>query len=144
MFSVNKLEKVATLVSKFSCITRGGSLTCNAATKVMRKPAILYHYPCPDGAFAALAAHLYFSSLRIAPLYFPNTVYSPTRYIASSTPSICFLLFFPVIFKGIIFFFLFSVCRVEDLPLNQIDHVYLLDFVGPSGFVQQLKSKVEW
>ncbi|XP_055828490.1 uncharacterized protein LOC129896579 [Solanum dulcamara] len=110
MFSVHKLEKVATLVSKFSC-TRGGSLTCNAATKVMRKPAILYHYPCPDGAFAALAAHLYFSSLRIAPLYFPNTVYSPAR--------------------------------VEDLPLNQVDHVYLLDFVGPSGFVQQLKSKVE-
>ncbi|KAH0688554.1 hypothetical protein KY284_019107 [Solanum tuberosum] len=77
----------------------------------MKKPAILYHYPCPDGAFAALAAHLYFSSLRIIPLYFPNTVYSPIR--------------------------------VEDLPLNQIDHVYLLDFVGPSGFVQQLKSKVE-
>lgn len=41
-----------------------------------------------------------------------------------------------------VFFFLL-VYRVEDLPLNQIDHVYLLDFVGPSGFVQQLKSKVE-
>ncbi|CAN4085407.1 unnamed protein product [Withania somnifera] len=77
----------------------------------MRKPAVLYHYPCPDGAFAALAAHLYFSSIGIAPLYFPNTVYSPLR--------------------------------VEDLPLNQIDHVYLLDFVGPSGFVHQLKSKVD-
>ncbi|MCD7457565.1 hypothetical protein HAX54_035423 [Datura stramonium] len=32
---------------------------------------------------------------------------------------------------------------VEDLPLSRIDHVYLLDFVGPSGFVQQLKSQVD-
>ncbi|KAJ8554078.1 hypothetical protein K7X08_024756 [Anisodus acutangulus] len=77
----------------------------------MRKPAVLYHYPCPDGAFAALAAHLYFSSIHITPLYFPNTVYSPLR--------------------------------VEDLPLNEIDHVYLLDFVGPPGFVHQLKSNVD-
>jgi hypothetical protein len=23
---------------------------------------VVYHYPCPDGAFAALAAHLYFIS----------------------------------------------------------------------------------
>ncbi|KAL3512451.1 hypothetical protein ACH5RR_025168 [Cinchona calisaya] len=78
-----------------------------------KQPAVLYHYPCPDGAFAALAAHLYFSSSSSSStpaLFFPNTVYSPLR--------------------------------VEDLPLNEIDHVYLLDFVGPSGFVDQLSSRV--
>ncbi|PHT53489.1 hypothetical protein CQW23_07951 [Capsicum baccatum] len=113
-----RLDKVASLVSKFSCrritssvAATGGGVPCKGATKVMRKPAVVYHYPCPDGAFAAFAAHLYFSSIHITPLYFPNTVYSPLR--------------------------------VEDLPLDEIDHVYLLDFVGPSGFVQQLKSKVD-
>ncbi|XP_059647183.1 uncharacterized protein LOC132293648 [Cornus florida] len=75
-----------------------------------KRAAVLYHYPCPDGAFAALAAHLYFSSTSTSPLFFPNTVYSPLR--------------------------------AEDLPLNEIDDVYLLDFVGPAGFVQNLSSKV--
>ncbi|KAL3824946.1 hypothetical protein ACJIZ3_020975 [Penstemon smallii] len=81
---------------------------------MMKKSAVLYHYPCPDGAFAALAAHLYFSHSRTAttpyPLFFPNTVYSPLR--------------------------------AEDLPLNEIDNVYLLDFVGPPGFIQELSPKV--
>ncbi|CAI9113300.1 OLC1v1013873C1 [Oldenlandia corymbosa var. corymbosa] len=79
-------------------------------TKKEKMPAVLYHYPCPDGAFAALAAHLYFSASSTPALFFPNTVYSPLR--------------------------------PEDLPLDEIDHVYLLDFVGPSGFVDQLSSKV--
>lgn len=76
--------------------------------------AVLYHYPCPDGAFAALAAHLYFSSLSTTTsttlFFFPNTVYSPL------TP--------------------------RDLPLSQIDSVYLLDFVGPPGFLLHLSSLV--
>ncbi|XP_054778594.1 uncharacterized protein LOC129286636 isoform X2 [Prosopis cineraria] len=41
--------------------------------------AILYHYPCPDGAFAALAAHLYFKATSLPALFFPNTVYRPLR-----------------------------------------------------------------
>ncbi|KAL8457168.1 hypothetical protein ACS0TY_035131 [Phlomoides rotata] len=81
----------------------------------VKKSAVLYHYPCPDGAFAALAAHLYFTHSPAAtappPLFFPNTVYSPLR--------------------------------AEDLPLNEIDNVYLVDFVGPPGFIQQLSPKVE-
>lgn len=79
--------------------------------KTERKAAVLYHYPCPDGAFAALAAHLYFSFSSQPVLFFPMTVYSPLR--------------------------------VEDLPLDEIDSVYLLDFVGPSGFVDILSSKAK-
>lgn len=46
-----------------------------------QKSAVLYHYPCPDGAFAALAAYIYFSHspAAAAPRFFPNTVYSPLR-----------------------------------------------------------------
>ncbi|XP_010247710.1 PREDICTED: uncharacterized protein LOC104590602 isoform X2 [Nelumbo nucifera] len=76
-----------------------------------KKAAVLYHYPCPDGAFAALAAHLFFSVTSTPAVFFPNTVYDPIR--------------------------------VEDLPLDEINDVYLLDFVGPSGFVQAIASKVE-
>ncbi|KAL2553494.1 hypothetical protein Fot_07113 [Forsythia ovata] len=81
----------------------------------IKKSAVLYHYPCPDGAFAALAANLYFShcptTAAATALFFPNTVYSPLS--------------------------------VEDLPLNEIDRVYLLDFVGPPNFIQELSSKVK-
>ncbi|KAL1823609.1 hypothetical protein DCAR_0311542 [Daucus carota subsp. sativus] len=78
---------------------------------MMKKSAVLYHYPCPDGAFAALAAHLYFSATSMPTFFFPNTVYTPLR--------------------------------VEELPLCEIDVAYLLDFVGPPGFVQELSSKLE-
>jgi hypothetical protein len=48
-----------------------------AARKVS---AVLYHYPFPDGAFAALAAHLYFSGAAHPVRFFPNTIYDPIRY----------------------------------------------------------------
>ncbi|XP_076951780.1 uncharacterized protein LOC143625285 [Bidens hawaiensis] len=85
--------------------------------RLKQTTAVLYHYPCPDGAFAALAAHLFFSasssssSSSLQPLFFPNTVYSPIK--------------------------------VEELPVDQIGDAYLLDFVGPPGFVQQLAPKVD-
>eukprot|EP00250_Pteridium_aquilinum_P003276 c135_g1_i1 orf=410-1447(-) len=41
--------------------------------------AVLYHYPCPDGAFAALAAHLYHTLQGLSVVFFPNTVYSPIK-----------------------------------------------------------------
>ncbi|KAH1152375.1 hypothetical protein GYH30_045719 [Glycine max] len=94
----------------------------NAINMIMKKkgnnnnnnhcsPAILYHYPCPDGAFAALAAHLYFKATSsFSPLFFPNTVFNPLS--------------------------------AEDLPLNEIGDLYLLDFVGPDGFVQEISTKV--
>ncbi|KAG2385046.1 uncharacterized protein HKW66_Vig0121380 [Vigna angularis] len=75
-------------------------------------PAVLYHYPCPDGAFAALAAHLYFKATSLfSPLFFTNTVYNPIR--------------------------------VQDLPLNEIGDLYLLDFVGPDGFIEEVSTKVQ-
>ncbi|KAG2653090.1 hypothetical protein PVAP13_1NG427100 [Panicum virgatum] len=73
--------------------------------------AVLYHYPCPDGAFAALAAHLYFSAAARPVRFFPNTVYDPIRS--------------------------------DSLPLDEIEDVYLLDFVGPPGFVEDIARKVE-
>ncbi|XP_008681586.1 uncharacterized protein [Zea mays] len=79
-----------------------------AAQKVS---AVLYHYPCPDGAFAALAAHLYFSGAAHPVRFFPNTVYDPIRS--------------------------------DSLPLEEIKDVYLLDFVGPPGFVEDIAPKVE-
>ncbi|PKA60050.1 hypothetical protein AXF42_Ash009734 [Apostasia shenzhenica] len=79
--------------------------------KALKKAAVLYHYPCPDGAFAALAAHLYFSAASLPVAFFPNTVYNPIR--------------------------------VDNLPLDELDDVYLLDFIGPSGFVSELASKVK-
>ncbi|KAL5721802.1 hypothetical protein ACHQM5_005400 [Ranunculus cassubicifolius] len=72
--------------------------------------AVLYHYPCPDGVFAALAAHLYFSATSQPVMFFPNTVYNPIK--------------------------------PEDLPIDDIQDVYLLDFVGPSGFVPKISSLV--
>ncbi|KAJ8625619.1 hypothetical protein MRB53_034149 [Persea americana] len=77
---------------------------------VRRRAAVLYHYPCPDGAFAALAAHLYFSATSLPAIFFPNTVYDPIR--------------------------------AGNLPLEDVDEVYLLDFAGPSGFVGEISSKV--
>ncbi|KAM7250388.1 hypothetical protein ACFE04_022271 [Oxalis oulophora] len=77
--------------------------------------AVLYHCPCPDGAFAALAAHLYFKATcnnnNNNVIFFPNAVYNPI------TP--------------------------PQLPLNQISHLYLLDYVGPPGFAQDISSMVE-
>ncbi|XP_030443076.1 uncharacterized protein LOC115665342 [Syzygium oleosum] len=81
-----------------------------AALGTTKKAAVLYHYPCPDGAFAALAAHIYFSATSLPALFFPNTVYAPLA------PS--------------------------HLPLREIDDLYLLDFVGPSGFVREISPHV--
>uniref|UniRef100_A0A0E0K3Q1 DHHA1 domain-containing protein n=1 Tax=Oryza punctata TaxID=4537 RepID=A0A0E0K3Q1_ORYPU len=81
------------------------------APSVRRVSAVLYHYPCPDGAFAALAAHLYFSAAALPVRFFPNTVYDPIRS--------------------------------DALPFDEIKDIYLLDFVGPPGFVTDIAPKVE-
>eukprot|EP00252_Welwitschia_mirabilis_P021872 TRINITY_DN5730_c0_g1_i1.p1 TRINITY_DN5730_c0_g1~~TRINITY_DN5730_c0_g1_i1.p1 ORF type:complete len:320 (+),score=60.88 TRINITY_DN5730_c0_g1_i1:202-1161(+) len=77
----------------------------------MATAAVLYHYPCPDGAFAALAAYLYFSALRKPVRFYPNIVYNPIK--------------------------------IEDLPFSDFEAVYLLDMVGPDGFVKDLSLKAK-
>lgn len=46
---------------------------------VVKKNVVLYHYPCPDGIFAALAAHLYHNARGRPVSFLPNTVYEPLR-----------------------------------------------------------------
>ncbi|KAH7437661.1 hypothetical protein KP509_05G083100 [Ceratopteris richardii] len=46
---------------------------------MVERAAVLYHYPCPDGAFAALAAHLYHSIIGVPAVFFPNPVYNPIK-----------------------------------------------------------------
>ncbi|XP_059453360.1 uncharacterized protein LOC132183911 [Corylus avellana] len=85
--------------------------TMKSVGKTQKASAILYHYPCPDGAFAALAAHLYFSAASLPALFFPHTVYMPIT--------------------------------AQQLPLSEIGDLYLLDFVGSPGFVQEISSRVD-
>lgn len=37
----------------------------------------LYHYPCHDGAFAALAAHIFHKQVGLAAQFIPNRVFAP-------------------------------------------------------------------
>ncbi|XP_021679910.2 uncharacterized protein LOC110664500 isoform X2 [Hevea brasiliensis] len=54
-------------------------MASRSLASMMKKSAVLYHYPCPDGAFAALAAHLYFCATSLPALFLPNTVYNPIK-----------------------------------------------------------------
>lgn len=120
------------------------SNTINMNTK-NRSAAILYHYPCPDGVFAALAAHLYFKATSLfPPLFFPNTVYTPLRYSNQSHHAfiMCFFTSGLILLLWLWLLFFHSLFRAEDLPLNEIGDLYLLDFVGPPGFVQEISTKV--
>ena len=45
--------------------------------KTVTANIVCYHYPCHDGAFAALAAHLHFASTRAAVRLVPNRVFAP-------------------------------------------------------------------
>lgn len=56
---------------------------------VIKQPisVVLYHYPCPDGVFAALAAYLYHTAVARPVSFLPNTVYEPLRSGPSRPPS---------------------------------------------------------
>ncbi|KAL4190965.1 hypothetical protein AMTRI_Chr07g78470 [Amborella trichopoda] len=57
------------------------------------KAGVLYYYRCPDGAFAALAAHLYFSSTSQPALFFSNCVHD-----LISLPPLNLPFSFPIVF----------------------------------------------
>ncbi|GJX35668.1 hypothetical protein Tco_0247225, partial [Tanacetum coccineum] len=76
-----------------------------------------------DGAFCALAAHIYSLLLAFGSLLSQQWVYSLSSNLSLLSSN--------------------SLDQVEELPLDQIGDAYLLDFVGPPGFVQQLSPKVD-
>ncbi len=49
----------------------------NTLTPRPLSSVVLYHYPCPDGVFAALAAYLALSATGAPARFIPHTVYSP-------------------------------------------------------------------
>ena len=78
-------------------------------------PTVIYHYPCPDGAFAALAAHLHLALQ-------PASV-TPLRYVALTTWAK------PAELASI------AAATPED------DAVYLLDISGGREFVTALCAR---
>ena len=52
---------------------------CSVMPAANAIPLISYHYPCPDGVFAALAAHLSFSGAAQKVVWVPNAVYAPKQ-----------------------------------------------------------------
>ena len=50
------------------------TLLWHVCCAVMR-PLVIYHYPCVDGAFSALAACLHFRSTKTPARFVPLTVY---------------------------------------------------------------------
>ncbi|KAF8057109.1 ccp1 [Scenedesmus sp. PABB004] len=57
-------------------------------------PVVLYHYPCPDGAFAALAAALAYRARGVAAVFVPHEVYRPLELddLALDPRAVAFLL----------------------------------------------------
>ncbi|XP_057854282.2 uncharacterized protein LOC131064217 isoform X2 [Cryptomeria japonica] len=83
MDSMSGLYRLSGILS-----AKGGSIWRNmssiAARYAIRKAdeemtCVLYHYPCNDGAFAALAAHLYHSLLALPVVFVPNSTNDPLR-----------------------------------------------------------------
>lgn len=111
-----------------------GSIADEAAMEI---PAavVAYHYPCHDGIFAALAAHLHFATTGAAVRFVPNRVFAPctaqdlqlqVRVLVLSqaqeqlSAEHCALL--PRLSKS-------------DIQMIQgSETVFLLDYAGPVGF----------
>ncbi len=53
------------------------ALQSSAAVPRQQQSVVLYHYPCPDGVFAALAAHLHFRQSGSDVRWVPNRVFAP-------------------------------------------------------------------
>ena len=68
----------------------------------MKRHFVSYHYPCPDGIFAALAARQHFAEAGIQRVhYLPNKVFAPislkdltltvSKFFTISCPQVCML-----------------------------------------------------
>ena len=57
---------------------------------------VMYHYPCPDGVFAALAAHLHFRDSGSDVRWVPNRVYAPETVASLALQVICSGLEYPL------------------------------------------------
>lgn len=78
----------------------------------MKRHFVSYHYPCPDGIFAALAARQHFAEAGIQRVhYVPNKVFAPVS--------------------------------LKDLNLTADDTLYMLDYIGPSGFALEACNHAE-
>jgi len=95
---------------------------------------VLFHSPCPDGAFAALAAWLHFRGGEEEPeqeekvVFVPHRVYETMEVPSTASPTPASS----------------SPTATPTSPLSSLsagDTVYLLDYSGPAGFPQAL-SKV--
>ena len=110
--------------------------TSASASTSAAKTFVLFHSPCPDGAFAALAAWLHFKGGEEEKepeeekvVFVPHRVYetievpSPSSSPSSPSPS--------------------SSPPTLSSPLSSLsasDTVYLLDYSGPAGFPQALSK----
>ncbi|RRT51132.1 hypothetical protein B296_00032593 [Ensete ventricosum] len=82
-----ELQKMTSLMkrrSRLPALRQMLRLPGRGMKSALKKSAVLYHYPCPDGAFAALAARLYFSATSLPVLFVPNAVYDPIRLKAGN------------------------------------------------------------
>lgn len=57
-------------------IARATSRLCGQNAQMA---CVVYHYPCFDGAFAALAAYLYYSVAGLPAVFLPNSILDPLR-----------------------------------------------------------------
>lgn len=118
-------------------------------TSTRSVPRISYHYPCPDGIFSALAAHLKFSRDGQEVVWVPNAVYAPMQlddlhlqvvpFAESNEQSIWLAVWVlaPLVLttakthfnaSASCFLLIIDVCPQAGQTL------YMLDFAGPPGF----------
>jgi hypothetical protein len=115
------------------------------ASVAHRPVRIFYHYPCPDGVFAALAAAQFYRQQRSAtPRFVPHEVYRPLKLEelqlqvrvgrgrgrgVSAPPCHCLAAPNPT-----------ALCCSQHPQADEV--AYLLDYSGPDGFPQQLAQHV--
>lgn len=95
---------------------------------------IAYHYPCPDGVFAALAAYQHFSSKGCDNLrFFPNRVFAPCT-VEDMQLTVIFPFSVLTETDSIVALYAHMMATLRSPTMQADDTLYLLDYVGPPGF----------